>query len=414
MLVTIAHCKIITTPNAAFCIKMLAERRRPSQVKMLAVTQPPQTTQVKATKPVSNTVEYMDDLRILSYDTLIQPHVLSLELPLSGASKRTIAQARDDCRRVILGQDDRVIVIVGPCSIHDVSAALEYAGRLKQLTEEVSDALVVIMRCYFEKPRTTVGWKGLINDPYLNGSFQINAGLRIGRKLLCDLTNAGVPVGCELLDTVSPQFLGDLISWGAIGARTTESQLHRELASGVSFPVGFKNGTDGSVQIAVDAIRAASHAHHFLGVNHHGSAAITRTSGNDTCHVILRGGNGGTNYDSASIGNVNEHLVKNKLREAMMVDCSHGNSQKQHSNQLIVTTDLCKQISAGEQSIMGVMIESNLVEGNQKLPANGQSLDTLVYGQSVTDACVNWDDTELMLRSLRKAVLTRRATKSNE
>ncbi|KAL1916359.1 uncharacterized protein VTP21DRAFT_5976 [Calcarisporiella thermophila] len=354
----------------------------------------------------SEDVEYLDDLRIMGYDPLIPPQILQEEYPLSATSKKVVSEARQQAAQIIRGEDDRLIVVVGPCSIHDVEAAKEYGKRLKEQADILADDLLIIMRAYFEKPRTTVGWKGLINDPHIDGSFQINKGLRIARQLLCDLTNIGMPVGCELLDTISPQFLGDLFSWGAIGARTTESQLHRELASGVSFPVGFKNGTDGNVGIALDAIRAAAHPHHFLGVTKAGLAAITRTRGNDLCHVILRGGNKGPNYESQHIEETKTAIAKTKLPERIMVDCSHGNSQKKHTNQPLVSKCLAEQIAAGESSIVGIMIESNLKEGRQDVPPEGPQ--ALEYGKSITDACVGWDTTITMLEELAKGVRARR------
>ncbi|KAJ1912289.1 3-deoxy-7-phosphoheptulonate synthase [Tieghemiomyces parasiticus] len=348
-----------------------------------------------------------DDLRIDGYDPLLPPQILQLEFPASEASIATIVKGREESSKIIHREDDRLIVVVGPCSIHDTKAAIEYGHLLKAAADKYAGELLIIMRAYFEKPRTTVGWKGLINDPDMNGTFQINKGLRVARKLLCDLTELGVPVGCELLDTISPQFIGDLISWGAIGARTTESQLHRELASGVSFPVGFKNGTDGNAGIAVDAIRAASHPHHFLGVTKQGLAAITNTTGNDLCHIILRGGNDGPNYGKEWVDRIKTQLTKANLTDNVMVDCSHGNSRKLHSNQPLVADDLATQIAAGDRSIVGVMIESNLVEGRQDVPAAGPS--ALTYGQSVTDACVAWEQTIPIFERLAEAVRQRRS-----
>ncbi|KAG0234746.1 3-deoxy-7-phosphoheptulonate synthase [Actinomortierella wolfii] len=350
--------------------------------------------------------EFMEDLRVTGYSPLLPPQIIQEELPMSQTSQKVVSLARQQAAKILKGEDDRVLVIVGPCSIHDPKAALEYAQLLKPVAERLSGDLLIVMRAYFEKPRTTVGWKGLINDPDIDGTFQINKGLRIARKLLCDLTEMGVPVGCELLDTISPQFLADLISWGAIGARTTESQLHRELASGVSFPVGFKNGTDGNITIAVDAIRAASRPHHFLGVTKQGLAAITNTKGNELCHLILRGGNGGPNYEKEHIERTRAGLAKANLPQSIMVDCSHGNSRKQHRNQISVCADLASQIRQGDRSIIGLMIESNLVEGRQDVGPEGK--DALVYGQSITDACVNWADTEKMLEDLAEAVRARR------
>ncbi|KAF9427273.1 3-deoxy-7-phosphoheptulonate synthase [Podila epigama] len=350
--------------------------------------------------------EFMEDLRVSGYAPLIPPQIIQEEIPMSQTSRKVVSLARQQAAKILRGEDDRLIVIVGPCSIHDPRSALEYASLLKPVAEQLSGELLIIMRAYFEKPRTTVGWKGLINDPDINDTFQINKGLRIARSLLCQLTDMGVPVGCELLDTISPQFLADLISWGAIGARTTESQLHRELASGVSFPLGFKNGTDGNITIAVDAIRAAARPHHFLGVTKQGLAAITNTKGNELCHLILRGGNGGPNYEKEHIERTRAGLVKAKLPETIMVDCSHGNSRKQHRNQISVSADLANQIRAGDRSIVGLMIESNLVEGRQDVGPAGK--DALVYGQSITDACVDWNDTVKMLEDLADAVRVRR------
>jgi 3-deoxy-7-phosphoheptulonate synthase len=282
----------------------------------------------------------MDDLGVISQDPLIPPQILQMEVPLTPISRTTIFNARKQAARILRGEDDRLIVIVGPCSIHDTKAALEYSERLLKIRQELDGELLIMMRVYFEKPRTTVGWKGLINDPDIDGTFKINKGLRIARQLLVDLTSKGIPVASELLDTISPQFIADCLSWGAIGARTTESQLHRELASGVSFPVGFKNGTDGNLRIALDAILSASHPHHFLGVTKHGLAAITRTRGNRYCHVILRGSNKGTNYDQDSIADTREQLLNSKLEPRIMVDCSHGNSNKDHRNQPKVASEL--------------------------------------------------------------------------
>ncbi|KAF9578831.1 3-deoxy-7-phosphoheptulonate synthase [Lunasporangiospora selenospora] len=350
--------------------------------------------------------EFMEDLRVTGYSPLLPPQIIQEELPMSVMSRKVVSLTRQQSAKILRGEDDRLIVVVGPCSIHDPEAALEYAQKLKPVADALSGELLVIMRAYFEKPRTTVGWKGLINDPDIDGTFQINKGLRIARKLLCELTNMGVPVGCELLDTISPQFLADLVSWGAIGARTTESQLHRELASGVSFPLGFKNGTDGNISIAVDAIRAAAKPHHFLGVTKQGLAAITNTKGNELCHLILRGGNGGPNYEKEHIEKTRAGLAKAKLPEVIMVDCSHGNSSKNHKNQPLVSADLANQIRAGDRSIVGLMIESNLVEGRQDMGPEGRS--GLVYGKSITDACVDWDDTVAMLEDLADAIRVRR------
>lgn len=350
--------------------------------------------------------EFTDDLRIAAYDPLIPPQILHSDYPLSAVAKSTVSQGRKQASAVLKRKDDRLMVIVGPCSIHDVNAAVEYSKKLKAVADKHRDNLLIIMRTYFEKPRTTVGWKGLINDPEIDGSFKINQGLKLARKLLCDITHSGMPVGGELLDTISPQFIGDSLSWGAIGARTTESQLHRELASGVSFPVGFKNGTDGSLDIAIDAIHAASHPHTFLGVTKQGLAAITKTKGNDHCHVILRGGKSGPNYSAKHVAEVKAALQKSKLDPRIMIDFSHGNSNKLHKNQLLVCADVAAQIAGGDTDVFGVMIESNINEGSQKVPSEGPG--ALKYGVSITDACVNFDDTVLMLDQLAAAVVTRR------
>jgi 3-deoxy-7-phosphoheptulonate synthase len=329
------------------------------------------------------------------------------ELPLTERASTTVAEAREQATRVVRGQDDRLIVVAGPCSIHDPKAALEYAGRLAEQRRKLGDDLFIIMRVYFEKPRTTVGWKGLINDPKLDGSFDINTGLRTARRLLVDLAEMGVPVGSEFLDTISPQFIADLISWGAIGARTTESQIHRELASGLSVPVGFKNGTDGNIQIAVDAIRAARGQHHFLSVTKQGLSAIVTTSGNDACHVILRGSNLGPNYDAENVARVIELLREHGLTDRLMVDCSHGNSAKDYRRQPQVAAAVAEQVAAGSDAICGLMIESHLVEGRQDLTPG----KNLVYGQSITDACISWSDTVPILDRLAESVRKRRASK---
>jgi 3-deoxy-7-phosphoheptulonate synthase len=345
-----------------------------------------------------------DDLRIAQIRPLISPAILMEELPLSAEASDIVATARDEAARIVTGHDDRLLVVTGPCSVHDPQAALEYAERLQPLRESMAGELCLLMRVYFEKPRTTVGWKGLINDPNLDGSFDINKGLRTARKLLLDLIDLQVPVGSEFLDTISPQFIADLISWGAIGARTTESQVHRELASGLSVPVGFKNGTDGNIQIALDAIRAARGQHHFLSVTKQGLSAIVSTVGNDTCHVILRGSADGPNFDAASIAAVAQRLEKIGLPERVMVDCSHGNSRKDFARQPDVAKDLARQISGGSEFICGVMLESHLVEGRQDLGVDKK----LTYGQSVTDACMSWETTVPVLERLAEAVLTRR------
>jgi 3-deoxy-7-phosphoheptulonate synthase len=346
-----------------------------------------------------------DDLRIEKIRPLIPPAILFEELPLTEAGSKVVAESRLAVRDVMDGRDDRLLVVVGPCSIHDVGAALEYGQKLAAEAERHKDALLVVMRVYFEKPRTTVGWKGLINDPDLDGSFAVNKGLRMARKLLIDLLEMGVPCGTEFLDTITPQFIADLVSWGAIGARTTESQVHRELASGLSMPVGFKNGTDGNVQIAVDAIGAASHPHHFLSVTKQGIHAIVATRGNDRCHVILRGGNGGPNYEEEHIAAAVKVLEKSRQPGRLMVDASHGNSNKDPRNQPQVTRALGDRIRKGDARVFGLMVESHLVEGKQEYKP-GQPA---VYGQSITDGCLGWTNTVPVLDDLADAVRARRA-----
>ena len=345
-----------------------------------------------------------DDLRIGGLRPLLPPAILMEELPITEEAAKTVSRAREEVAAIFQGRDDRLLVVVGPCSIHDTKAAREYARRLRQKASGLSDDLCLVMRVYFEKPRTTVGWKGLINDPNLDGSFAINQGLRLGRRLLLDLANMGLPAGSEFLDTISPQFIADLVSWGAIGARTTESQVHRELASGLSMPVGFKNGTDGSVQIAIDAIGAARHAHRFLSVTKQGISAIVETVGNDACHVVLRGSNSGPNFRAESVETVCAKLVKAGLEPRLMVDCSHGNSNKDYSRQPLVARDLCAQVGSGSQAVCGVMLESHLVEGQQKYQPGAAT----VYGQSITDACIGWETTEEVLDELAAAVRRRR------
>ncbi|KAL8744935.1 MAG: hypothetical protein Q9190_002887 [Brigantiaea leucoxantha] len=342
------------------------------------------------------------------YNPLTPPNLLQHEISQGSASKDTVITARKDAVSIINGTDPkrRLLVVIGPCSIHDPEAALEYCDRLLKLKKLYEDDLLIIMRSYLEKPRTTVGWKGLINDPDIDNSFQINKGLRISRQLFCDLTEKGMPLASEMLDTISIQFMADLLSLGAVGARTTESQLHRELASGISFPVGFKNGTDGSLDVAIDAIGAVMHPHHFLSVTKPGLVAIVGTVGNEDCFVILRGGKKGTNYDKNSIHDAKQALEKKGLRQRLMVDCSHGNSLKDHKNQPKVVKDLAGQLERGEEAIMGVMVESNINEGAQKVPKEGKA--GLKYGVSITDACIGWDDTEKVLEELAVAVRRRR------
>ena len=347
-----------------------------------------------------------DDLRIAGINPLISPAVLSYYLPITDTAAELVARSRRETEAIIDGTDDRLLAVVGPCSIHDASAALEYGRRLKELADRHRDDLLVVMRVYFEKPRTTVGWKGLINDPHLDGSFDINRGLRIARELLLELAEMGLPTGTEFLDTISPQYIADLISWGAIGARTTESQVHRELASGLSMPIGFKNGTGGSIQIALDAIRAAREPHHFLSVTKQGVSAIVTTAGNNAGHIILRGSSQGSNYDKDSISSIESRLRNEGLPPHLMVDCSHGNSLKDYHRQPEVAAALCDQLAAGSRAISAIMVESNLVEGSQKL---GDDPSALVYGQSVTDSCISWPSTEEVLAAFAEAVRQRRA-----
>jgi len=344
------------------------------------------------------------DLHVESIRPLLPPAILLEELPLSDKGSQVVARARKEVARILSGEGDRLIVIVGPCSIHDPEAGLEYARRLEAVADELSEDLRIVMRVYFEKPRTTVGWKGLINDPILDGSFAINEGLRLARRLLLDLAELGLPSGCEFLDPITPQFISDLVTWGAIGARTTESQVHRELASGLSMPVGFKNGTDGGVQIAIDAVRAAAHHHRFLGVTEQGLAGIVSTRGNPDCHVILRGGQEGPNYDPSHVQKTLAALRDAKLPARLMVDASHGNSDKDFRRQPVVARDVASQVAQGEAGIIGVMLESFLVEGRQDL----KDRRTLVYGQSITDACLSWETTVPVLRELAAAVRARR------
>ncbi len=352
----------------------------------------------------------LDDRRIKSIKPLLPPQILIEEYPLTLQAAQTVASGRKATEEIVKHEDDRLLVVVGPCSIHDVRSGLEYARKLAAYAEGAKEDLHIVMRVYFEKPRTTVGWKGLINDPNLNGSFQINKGLRLARGFLLEVNNLGLPAGTEFLDTISPQYTADLISWGAIGARTTESQVHRELSSGLSMPIGFKNGTDGSISIAVDAIKAASSEHVFLSVTKQGISAIVETNGNDACHVILRGANTGPNYSADDVRTVSDKLVAAGLGARIMIDCSHGNSEKKHENQTRVVASIAEQLARGDEygcNIFGVMIESNLVEGKQSIPAQGPT--ALKYGQSITDACVNWDTTVQALDTLRTAVQARRA-----
>ena len=346
-----------------------------------------------------------DDLRILSEKELLAPEQLLEMQPITEVAAETTAKARQDIEAVMSGDDDRLVVIVGPCSIHDPKSALDYANRLKALKDELTDDLVIIMRVYFEKPRTTVGWKGLINDPDLDGSYNINKGLGVGRKVLLDINNLGLPAGCEYLDLITPQYSADLVSWGAIGARTTESQCHRELASGLSCPVGFKNGTNGNVKIAVDAIGAAKNPHHFLSVTKEGRTAIFESAGNPYCHVILRGGTE-PNYSAEHVQQSATMIEKAGLKANIMIDFSHANSHKTPERQAEVADDVAAQMTAGDKRIFGIMIESHLVAGNQKV-VEGQEL---TYGQSITDGCIGWDKTDEVLRQMAQAVRDRRAS----
>ncbi|PKI85160.1 3-deoxy-7-phosphoheptulonate synthase [Malassezia vespertilionis] len=359
---------------------------------------------------------YANDTRVTGYDPLLAPSMLVHELPLTENAKRTVARARFDIANIVNGKDDRLLVVVGPCSIHSPEQAKDYARMLQEAwSERWKDGLVVVMRAYFEKPRTTVGWKGLINDPAMNGSFDINRGLRVARQLLVDLTDLGIPVGCEFLDTISPQYVSDLYSWGAIGARTTESQLHRELVSGLSMPVGFKNSTDGGIGVAIDAIRASSSPHYFMGVTGQGLAAIVKTAGNSDLHIIHRGGTNGTNYDAASIQASKADILKAMpdRHPSIMVDASHGNSQKDYRNQPKGAGAVAEQVRNGELAITGVMLESNIHEGKQSEPKDGKKPEELEYGVSITDACISFETTKQLLDQLNDAVLARRAARTN-
>jgi 3-deoxy-7-phosphoheptulonate synthase len=353
-------------------------------------------------------IHITDDLRIEKIRPLVPPAILMENLPITERASTTVASGRQAIQRVLREEDDRLIVIVGPCSIHDVKAALEYGARLKTVADRLAQDLLVVMRVYFEKPRTTVGWKGLINDPRLDGSFAINEGLHVARKLLLDLAETELPTGCEFLDTITPQYIADLVSWGAIGARTTESQVHRELASGLSVPVGFKNGTDGNVQIAIDAVQAASRPHHFLSVTKQGLSAIVATRGNPDGHIILRGAGGRPNYAAEDVASATAVLTKAGLRPQVMIDCSHGNSRKDPGRQPQVAHEIATQLAGGTRAVVGVMVESHLVGGRQE-PAPGKPL---TYGQSITDACLAWDETVPLLEELAGAVRSRRRGRS--
>ncbi|HEX4340451.1 MAG TPA: 3-deoxy-7-phosphoheptulonate synthase [Polyangiaceae bacterium] len=353
-------------------------------------------------------MERTRNLRVESVRPLLSPAILLEEVAVSDAAAHVLLEGRRQASRILHGEDDRLLAVVGPCSIHDPKAAVEYASRLRKVQRELEDDLYIMMRVYFEKPRTTIGWKGLINDPYLDETFQINEGLRRARRVLLELSELGLPCATEFLDPITPQFIADLVAWGAIGARTTESQVHRQLASGLSMPIGFKNGTHGTVQLAVDAVVSAAHPHRFLGVTEQGLAAIVQTTGNPDCHVILRGGATGPNFDEPSVKKTADLLDKAGLRASVLVDCSHGNSSKDFKKQPEVAHEIARQVAAGSTAVFGVMVESFLTEGRQELkdPAN------LVYGQSVTDACIGWDATIPVLVELAAAVRARRAAKS--
>ncbi len=347
-----------------------------------------------------------DDLRIRELRPLIPPAILFEELPLGEEASEVVAHGRRQIQEILRGGDDRFVIVVGPCSIHDPEAALEYADRLVEVARHFAEQLCIVMRVYFEKPRTTVGWKGLINDPHLDESFRINEGLRRARRLLLDVAGRGLPAGCEFLDPITPQFIADLVSWGAIGARTSESQVHRELASGLSMPVGIKNATHGSAQVAIDAMGSALHPHHFLSVTKQGVAAIVATTGNEDTHIILRGGASGPNYDEQSIREVCEALEKAGLPQRVMVDCSHGNSRKNHEEQPTVAADLARQVAAGSRPLFGMMLESFLLDGRQDYRP-----DEMVRGRSITDACMGWERTEPLFEQMATAVEKRRASR---
>eukprot|EP01112_Ceratiomyxa_fruticulosa_P000071 TRINITY_DN100_c0_g1_i3.p1 TRINITY_DN100_c0_g1~~TRINITY_DN100_c0_g1_i3.p1 ORF type:complete len:388 (-),score=81.61 TRINITY_DN100_c0_g1_i3:101-1264(-) len=355
----------------------------------------------------SNEKEKVDDVSVSSLKPLISPACLIEDLPLSYEIKHHIVTGRREAASIIKGTDDRLLAVVGPCSIHDYQAAIDYGNRLKVLADKFKDDIFIVMRVYFEKPRTILGWKGFINDPLLDNTYSINKGLRLARSLLLEINKLGLYAATELLDTISPQFVADLITWGAIGARTTESQVHRELASGMSMPVGFKNGTDGRVGIAIDACRAAAHPHHFLGVTKEGISAIIATKGNKSTHIILRGSSAGPNFEERFVTEAAQELKKVNLPDRVMVDCSHGNCNKDYKKQRVASSDVAKQLASGSENIMGVMIESNIVEGRQDIPKEGPS--ALIYGKSITDPCVNLEETEIMLEELARGVRERRA-----
>ncbi len=341
------------------------------------------------------------DLHVVETRPLISPALLHHEVPLTDTAAALVAETRDRIRNILRNEDQRLLVIVGPCSVHDVDAAYEYGKKLAALREQLSDQLEIVMRVYFEKPRTSIGWKGLINDPHLDGSYDINTGLRLARQLLLDLANLGLPAATELLDPITPQYIADLITWTAIGARTTESQTHREMASGLSMPIGFKNNTDGSLQAATNAMLAASEPHRFLGINHHGLASIVKTTGNPDTHLVLRGGKQGPNYAADQVEQATQDLAQSHLNPRVMVDCSHANANKDHNRQVTVLKEIAQQLDSGSQRLLGVMIESHLVAGNQAINTD---LAQLTYGQSITDACVDFETTTEMLSMLAQSV----------
>ncbi|MBQ0711586.1 MAG: 3-deoxy-7-phosphoheptulonate synthase [Porticoccus sp.] len=341
----------------------------------------------------------VENINIRSQDVLVTPKALKEEIPVTDTARKTITEGRSTIQNILDKKDHRILVVIGPCSIHDIVAAKDYANRLKALADEVGDTLYVVMRVYFEKPRTTTGWKGLINDPYLNDSFKITDGLHVGRQLLMDVSELGLPTATEALDPISPQYMQDLISWSAIGARTTESQTHREMASGLSSTVGFKNGTDGSLTVAINALQSVASPHRFLGINSEGSVSVVTTAGNPYAHVVLRGGDGKPNYDSVSVSIAEQELTRAGIPTNIMVDCSHANSNKNHELQTLVMENVTHQILEGNKSIIGIMVESNLKAGNQKITKN---LEDMEYGVSITDACIDWESTEKALRDMRE------------
>ncbi len=351
-------------------------------------------------------MDITSDLHVIETRPLLSPAFIKSELPIASKVAQLVAQTRDRIRNILEGKDKRVLVVVGPCSIHDVAAAQEYGEKLAKLRSQFQDQLEIVMRVYFEKPRTTIGWKGLINDPHLDNSYDINNGLRTARKLLLDLAHIGLPAATELLDPITPQYIADLICWTAIGARTTESQIHRQMASGLSMPVGYKNGTDGSFNAAINAMLTAKISHHFLGINQDGLASIVTTTGNPDGHLVLRGGAAKPNYEAGDVAAAVTALKKKAMNSCLMIDCSHGNSCKDYLKQVTVLNSINQQIEAGSAHIVGVMIESHLIEGNQSIPKNGKPA---IYGQSITDACVNWDTTKAMLHDLANAVAKGRA-----